>query len=72
MRLRGRESSMDERVVKFRVGVMVLSTLIIAGILILLFGDARSLVRGSYTMYIHFTDAPGRTGRTRRCARAAS
>lgn len=55
---------MDERVVKFRVGVMVLSTLIIAGILILLFGDARSLVRGSYTVYIHFTDAPGVTDGT--------
>ena len=52
---------MDERVVKFRVGVMVLSTMIIAGILVLLFGDARSLVRGSYTIYIHFTDAPGVT-----------
>ncbi|HEV3137759.1 MAG TPA: MlaD family protein, partial [Pirellulales bacterium] len=52
---------MDERVVKFRVGVMVLSTMIIAGILILLFGDARSLVRGSYTVYIHFNDAPGVT-----------
>ena len=44
-----RSAVMDERVVKFRVGVMVLSTLFIAGILMLLFGDARSLVRGSYT-----------------------
>jgi phospholipid/cholesterol/gamma-HCH transport system substrate-binding protein len=52
---------MDERVVKFRVGVMVLSTLIIAGILILLFGDARSLVRGTYTVHMHFNDAPGVT-----------
>lgn len=55
---------MDERVVKFRVGVMVLSTLIIAGILVLLFGDARSLVRGSYVIHIHFTDAPGVTDGT--------
>ncbi|MBI3839376.1 MAG: MCE family protein [Planctomycetia bacterium] len=52
---------MDERVVKFRVGVMVLATLIIAGILVLLFGDARSMVRGSYTVYMHFDDAPGVT-----------
>ena len=52
---------MDERVVKFRVGVMVLATTIIAGILILLFGDARSLVRGTYTVYLHFDDAPGVT-----------
>jgi phospholipid/cholesterol/gamma-HCH transport system substrate-binding protein len=40
---------------------MVLSTLIIAGILVLLFGDARSLVRSSYTVHIHFSDAPGVT-----------
>ncbi len=53
---------MDERVVKFRVGVMVLSTVIIAGILLLLFGDARSLVPGGrYVIYMHFNDAPGVT-----------
>jgi phospholipid/cholesterol/gamma-HCH transport system substrate-binding protein len=50
---------MDERVVKFRVGVMVLSTIIIAAILVLLFGDARSMLRGNYTVYMHFSDAPG-------------
>jgi phospholipid/cholesterol/gamma-HCH transport system substrate-binding protein len=52
---------MDERVIKFRVGVMVLSTIIIAGILVLLFGDTQSLARRSYTIYIHFSDAPGVT-----------
>lgn len=52
---------MDERVIKFRVGVMVVATVIIAGILVLLFGDARSLVRSSYTLHMHFTDAPGVT-----------
>ena len=55
---------MDERVVKFRVGVMVLSTMFIAGILVLLFGDARSIARGSYTIHMHFTDAPGVTDGT--------
>src|SRR3990172_6907598 len=55
---------MDERVVKFRVGVMVLSTLIIAGILVLLFGDARRVVRGSSPIYIHFAEAPGLTDGT--------
>ena len=49
---------------KFRVGVMVLATLFIAGILVLLFGDTRSLVSGSYTIYIHFTEAPGVTDGT--------
>ncbi len=52
---------MDERVIKFRVGVMVLATLIIAGILVLLFGDAPSLMRDDYTIYMHFSDAPGVT-----------
>ena len=50
---------MDERVIKFRVGVMVLATLFIAGILVLLFGDTPSLVRDDYTIYMHFEDAPG-------------
>ncbi len=62
--LLGTELTMDERVVKFRVGVMVLSTMFIAGILVLLFGDARSIARGSYTIYMHFTDAPGVTDGT--------
>jgi len=43
---------------------MVLATMFIAGILVLLFGDARGLVRGSYTIHIHFTDAPGVTDGT--------
>jgi phospholipid/cholesterol/gamma-HCH transport system substrate-binding protein len=52
---------MDERVIKFRVGVMVIATLIIGGILVLLFGDTPSLVRDDYTVFMHFTDAPGVT-----------
>jgi phospholipid/cholesterol/gamma-HCH transport system substrate-binding protein len=55
---------MDERVIKFRVGVMVISTLFIAGILILLFGDTPSLVHTTYTVYMHFSDAPGVTSGT--------
>lgn len=52
---------MDERVVQFRVGVMVLATLIIAVILALLFGELPSLVQDSYTIRVHFSDAPGVT-----------
>jgi len=52
---------MDERVIKFRVGVMVISTLFIAGILVLLFGNTPSLVRNDYIIYMHFDDAPGVT-----------
>ena len=50
---------MDERVVQFRVGVTVLAALIITGILVLLFGELPSVVRGSYTVYVEFPSAPG-------------
>jgi phospholipid/cholesterol/gamma-HCH transport system substrate-binding protein len=52
---------MDERVLKFRVGVMVISTMLLAGILIMLFSDAGSIVRPKYTIIIHFNEAPGVT-----------
>jgi len=50
---------MDERVVKFRVGVMVVAVVMIAGILVLLFSDTGSIVRSTYTIHMHFDDAPG-------------
>jgi phospholipid/cholesterol/gamma-HCH transport system substrate-binding protein len=50
---------MDERVVQVRVGVTVLAALIITGILMLLFGELPSLVRGTYGVYIEFPSAPG-------------
>ena len=50
---------MDERILKFRVGVMVLAAVIVGGILVLLFGDTRTLARGSYAIHMHFSDAPG-------------
>ncbi len=50
---------MDERVAQFRVGVMVLATIIIAGILILLFNRFPSLGQGSYTIHVRFPTAPG-------------
>ncbi|MGE0608602.1 MAG: MlaD family protein [Pirellulales bacterium] len=50
---------MDERIVKFRVGVMVLATLIITGILVLLFGNVPKFATTHYRLYIHFDEAPG-------------
>ena len=44
---------------KFRVGVVVISTMFIAGFLVVVFGDVFSLFRRSYTVHIHFVDAPG-------------
>jgi len=50
---------MDERVMQFRVGVMVLATLIITAILVVLFGEAPRLIHGTYVIYIDFPQAPG-------------
>lgn len=50
---------MNERVMQFRVGVMVLATAIIAGILIVLFGDLPSLVQATYPMQMKFDNARG-------------
>jgi phospholipid/cholesterol/gamma-HCH transport system substrate-binding protein len=50
---------MNERVMQFRVGVVVLATAIIAGILIVLFGDLPSLVQATYPLSMSFSDARG-------------
>jgi phospholipid/cholesterol/gamma-HCH transport system substrate-binding protein len=50
---------MNDRVMQFRVGVVVLATAIIAGILIVLFGDLPSLVQATYPVRMSFTDARG-------------
>jgi phospholipid/cholesterol/gamma-HCH transport system substrate-binding protein len=50
---------MNERVMQFRVGVVVLATAIIAGILIVLFGDLPSLVQATYPLTMSFADARG-------------
>ncbi|NDH93657.1 MAG: MCE family protein, partial [Planctomycetia bacterium] len=50
---------MNNRVIQFRVGVMVLATAIIAGILVVLFGDLPSLVQSTYELRMNFADARG-------------
>jgi phospholipid/cholesterol/gamma-HCH transport system substrate-binding protein len=50
---------MNDRVMQFRVGVVVLATAIIAGILIVLFGDLPSLVQATYPLKMSFADARG-------------
>jgi phospholipid/cholesterol/gamma-HCH transport system substrate-binding protein len=50
---------MNDRVMQFRVGVVVLATAIITGILIVLFGDLPSLVQATYPLKMSFTDARG-------------
>ena len=46
---------------QFRVGVMILATILIAAILVLLFMGSSPLLHGTYTIYIKFNDAPGVT-----------
>ena len=50
---------MDERVVQFRVGVMVLASIIIAGILVVLFGSLPNVTTPTKTVYIVFRQALG-------------
>ena len=55
---------MDERIMQFRVGVVVLAVGLIAGFLVLLFGHFPSLTRKTYTVYIQFSQSPGVTPET--------
>ena len=52
---------MNERIMQFRVGVMILATILIAAILVLLFMGSSPLLHGTYTIYIKFSEAPGVT-----------
>jgi len=49
---------MDERVVQFRVGVMVLATILITLILVFLFGEGPQLLQRRITIHMIFTEAP--------------
>lgn len=55
---------MDERVMQFRVGVIVFATAIIAGLLVLVFTPVRSFLEEYQTIYIVFPAAPGVTPNT--------
>lgn len=55
---------MEERVLQFRVGVLVAATVIIAIILIVIFEDLPQGLGGRKTVYIHFPSAPGVTVNT--------
>ena len=50
---------MNERTMQFRVGMMVFATLIILGILMVMFGQMPKIIYGEYKLYITFTQAPG-------------
>jgi len=50
---------MNERVMQFRVGIMVFATLLILGILMVMFGEMPKIIYGEYKLYITFDQAPG-------------
>ena len=52
---------MDERVLRFRVGVVVLAAAVIVGILIMLLGEGRAFFQRRYTVFLRFPQAPGVT-----------
>ncbi len=52
---------MNDRVMQFRVGLMVVATLLIGGILVAMFGEMPSVVRGTYTIRVWLPEAPGVT-----------
>jgi phospholipid/cholesterol/gamma-HCH transport system substrate-binding protein len=52
---------MDERVIRFRVGVVVLAAAAITSILIMLLGEGRAFFQTRYSIYLWFPQAPGVT-----------
>lgn len=52
---------MNERVVAFRVGIVVLAAAFVTGFLIILLGEGRSVWQGRYTIYLRFSQTPGVT-----------
>jgi phospholipid/cholesterol/gamma-HCH transport system substrate-binding protein len=50
---------MDQRIMQFRVGLMVFATLLILGILIAMFGEMPKIIHGEYNLYVSFAQAPG-------------
>ena len=50
---------MSERQLQFRVGLFVVVSLMVGAVLILQFGDLKSYWRESYSLAVHFSEAPG-------------
>ncbi|HVA44984.1 MAG TPA: MlaD family protein [Pirellulales bacterium] len=50
---------MDERVMRFRVGVVALATILVAITLVLLIGGAPSALHTTYQLQVKFNEAPG-------------
>lgn len=49
---------MNERVIQFRIGVVVVAAVLITGILVFLFGEGRNVFQRQFTVTIRFPEAP--------------
>lgn len=52
---------MDDRAAEFRVGVVLVASVIVAGILMWYFGEFGGVVNKQYSIYVRFDEAPGVT-----------
>lgn len=52
---------MDERVLRFRVGVVVVASAIVTVVLVMLFGAWPTMLQPQFTLHIRFPEAPGIT-----------
>lgn len=50
---------MDERLMKFRVGLMVVATIVVAVVLMAIFGGFSGLFVNAYVIHVRFDHAPG-------------
>lgn len=50
---------MDERVMRFRIGVVALATILVTVILVLMIGGGDSIIQGTYPLEVRFDEAPG-------------
>lgn len=52
---------MNDRLMEFRVGIVLLATVFVLAILIVFFGELPTIARDQYTLFVRFNEAPGVT-----------
>jgi phospholipid/cholesterol/gamma-HCH transport system substrate-binding protein len=52
---------MNDRLMEFRVGIVILATIFVLAILIVFFGELPTIARDQYTLFVRFDEAPGVT-----------
>ena len=52
---------MNDRLMEFRVGIVILASIFVLAILIVFFGELPTIARDQYTLFVRFDEAPGVT-----------